>query len=103
MRLAMLAFAGLAIAAGAGHAQDAQVLLQKYDCTLCHASDETKTGPAFVDVAAKYRGNPNGATILAAVVRKGVHGSGPWPMPPLPQVPPDDAKRMVDYILALGK
>jgi len=103
VKLVALTFAtGLAMA-GAAQAEDPQALLRKYDCTICHANDEAKTGPAFVDTAAKYRGNPQAAATLAAVVRKGAHGGGPWPMPPSPQVPAADARKIARYILALRK
>lgn len=91
------------MAAASARAQDAPALMKRYDCYICHADDQTKTGPAFTDVAAKYRGDSKAAAKLTAVVRKGRHGSGPWPMPPLPQVPNADAAKMVDYILSLGK
>jgi hypothetical protein len=53
-----LALAALMSAAGAAHAQAPQVPLQQYKCYSCHADDEAKTGPAYVDVADKFRGNP---------------------------------------------
>jgi cytochrome c len=98
-----LTLAAVMFVAGVAHAQvqDVPSLLQKYGCSSCHADDERITGPAFLDVAIKYRGNPKAPAILAAVVRKGVHGGGPWPMPPSPQVTDGDAARIVQYILAL--
>jgi|APFre7841882630_1041343.scaffolds.fasta_scaffold11751_2 cytochrome c len=103
MRLVSLMIAGALLAAQAVQAEDAQVLLQKYDCHLCHARDEAKTGPAYAEIAAKYRDDPKAASALTALVRKGAHGDGPWHMPPLPQVPDADARKMVEYILASGK
>lgn len=88
------------VAAPTALAQDAAALLHKHDCSLCHARDEARTGPAWVEIAQRYRNDPKAATKLAAIVRKGAHGSGPWHMPPLPQVPETDARRMVEYILA---
>jgi cytochrome c len=103
VKLVTLTFAtGLAVA-GAAQAEDPQALLQKYNCTICHANDEAKAGPALVDVAAAYRGKPQAVSTIAAIVRKGVHGSGPWPMPPSPQVPAADARKIAQYILALRK
>jgi cytochrome c len=101
MQLARLILIASSLVAGAADAQDAQDLLRKHDCYICHAERETRTGPAFADIAGKYRNNPHAAAALVAVVRKGAHGSGPWPMPPLPQVPSADATKMVAYILAL--
>jgi cytochrome c len=94
--LAVAAFTG-----GTAHAQEGKALLQRYDCYICHADNEAKTGPAFVDVAARFGRDPKAVATLSAMVRKGAHGSGPWPMPPMPQVPEADARKIVDYILAL--
>ena len=101
MPIAVLILALAAFTAGAAHAQEGKVLLQKYDCYICHADTETKTGPAFVDVAARFRRDPKAVATLAAMVKKGAHGSGPWRMPPMPQVPDADARKIVDYILTL--
>jgi cytochrome c len=88
-------------AAGQARAEDPRALLQKYKCYVCHADAKTKTGPAFVDVAARYRGDPRAPAALAAAVKDGAHGAGPWHMPPHPEVTDADAKRMVRYILSL--
>ena len=101
MKFTALALTTGILACPVAHAADVQSLLQAYNCAICHADRDTKTGPAFVDVAAKYRGNPQAVSILVAVIRKGVHGEGPWPMPPLPEVSPADAKRIAEYILSL--
>jgi cytochrome c551/c552 len=101
MQLASLIVVAASLAVATARAQDAPALLRKYDCYFCHADREAKTGPAFVDVAAKYRGDPHAAATLVALVRKGAHGSGPWPMPPMPQVPSADARRIVAYVLAM--
>jgi cytochrome c len=82
-------------------AQGPQVLLQYYKCNVCHAERETRTGPAYVDVAARYRGDPKAAAMLTATVRQGAHGAGPWHMPPHPEVSAADARAMVRYILSL--
>lgn len=99
-RVYMVLFAIMS-AIGVARAQAPQVLLQQHKCYTCHADDETKTGPAYVDVAAKYRGNPQAVAIVAAVVRKGARGGGPWHMPPHPEISDADAKKMVRYILSL--
>jgi cytochrome c len=92
--------AGLLVASIA-QAQEPQALLQKHNCTICHATEEAGAGPAIVDIAEKYKGNPKAAAILRAAVKNGKHGSGPWHMPPFPDVPDDDAEKMVRYILSL--
>jgi cytochrome c551/c552 len=73
----------------------------KYGCTACHAVDKKVVGPAFKDVAAKYRGKDVAAQ-LAQKVKDG--GAGVWgqvPMPPNPQVPDPDLQALIKWILAL--
>ena len=82
-------------------AQAPQALLQQYKCYICHADFEAKAGPAYIDVATKYRGNPKAVSIVAAMIRKGVRGNAPWHMPPHPEVSDADAKIMARYILSL--
>jgi len=102
MNLVSLVFAAVMATVGVATAQAPETLLQYYKCYICHADNETKTGPAYADVAAKYGGNPRAVTIVAAIVRKGAHGSGPWHMPPHPEVSDADARKMARYILSLG-
>jgi cytochrome c len=87
--------------AGVVRAQAPQVLLEQYKCYTCHADAESKTGPAYIDVATRYRDNPQAVAMLIAKIKKGAHGSGPWHMPPHPEVSDGDAKKMVQYILSL--
>ena len=72
----------------------------KYGCTACHAVDHTVVGPAFKDVAAKYRGK-DVEEQLAQKVRNG--GAGVWgqvPMTPNPQVPDEDLHALVKWVLS---
>ncbi|MBI5278156.1 MAG: c-type cytochrome [Burkholderiales bacterium] len=50
---------GLAAASAAHAAPDAdqaQALMKKNDCLKCHAVDKKKSGPAFKEIAKKYKG-----------------------------------------------
>jgi cytochrome c len=99
----VLAVVGLA-ATGAASAQSGQDLLQKSGCTACHQNDKKVVGPAYTEVAAKYKGDAGAAAKLAGKVKSG--GSGVWgpvPMPPHPQVSDADIKTMITYILSLKK
>jgi cytochrome c len=72
------------------------------NCMACHAIDRKLVGPAYKDVAAKYAGQKDAADKLAAKVMKG--GSGVWgpvPMPANTQVSPDEAKKLVAWVLSL--
>ena len=67
--MAMVLGAGLGWWTGAG-AQDvaqAEALLKKSGCMKCHAVSAKKEGPSFKDVAAKYKGKPDG---VAAVTKQ---------------------------------
>ena len=103
MTLISLALSAAMSNAGIAAAETPQVLLQQYRCYICHSDDEPRTGPAYADVAAKYRGNSQAVAILAVTVRKGARGGGPWHMPPHPEVSDADAKTMVRYILSLKR
>lgn len=103
MKLVWLAVATTVAWIGAARAQAPQILFQQYKCYVCHTDDEYKTGPAYVDVATRYRGNPRAVAILTAAIRKSGHGSGPWHMPPHPEVSGADAGKMARYILSLKK
>jgi len=98
--VASMILAGIVSAAGAAGVE-APATLEQYKCYLCHADKEAKTGPAFVDIAVRYKGNAQAIAILAASVRKGRHGDGPWHMPPHPEISEADARAMVRYILSL--
>jgi cytochrome c len=100
-RYVLLAAAAL-FAAGAAHAQSAEDLLKKHGCTACHSTDKKLVGPAYKEVANKYKGDAKAHAALEAKVKKG--GAGVWgqvPMPPNPQVPDADIKTMITYVLAL--
>ena len=76
-------------------------LLNGNACLGCHTTEKQLVGPAFRDVAAKYRGDPAAAARLAQKVKAG--GQGVWgqvPMPPNPGLSDADAKLLIDWVLA---
>ena len=83
-------------------AQADEAMAKKYNCTACHQLDKKVVGPAYKDVAKKYKGQADAAAKLAEKVKKG--GSGVWgpvPMPPNPAVPDADIQKLVAWILAM--
>jgi len=97
----VLATAGL-LASGAVLADAGEDLIKKSGCSACHANDKKVVGPAYKDVAAKYKGDKAAPAKLMEKVKKG--GSGVWgpvPMPPNPNVSDADLKTIITYILAL--
>jgi cytochrome c len=54
--LLVVAVAG-ALAAGASQAQSGMEVLKTKGCLGCHDFEKKKVGPAYKDIAAKYKGN----------------------------------------------
>ena len=102
--VAVLVAAGLFGGAAANAAVDAakaKQLAQKYNCLACHAEDKKLVGPAYKEVAKKYKGDAGAEGKLVAKVKAG--GGGVWgsiPMPPN-NVPEADIKTMVGWILSM--
>ena len=95
-----LAFAA-AFAATPAREQNVDDLLKKHACLSCHAVDKKLVGPAYKEVAAKYRTQKDAQKLLVEKVKKG--GVGAWgqvPMPPNAAVPDADLNAMVKWILA---
>ena len=82
-------------------------LAKKSGCLACHSVEKKVVGPAWKDVAAKYKGNAGAKEDLIAKVKKG--GKGNWtkvtggaPMPPYsPRVKDEDIAKLVDFVLGL--
>jgi cytochrome c len=97
-------FSASAIAAAlmlAGAAQAQEKLAQASGCMTCHATDKKVIGPAYKDVANKYRGDKNAPAMLFEKVKKG--GKGNWgdiPMPPNAHVKDEDIKSLVAWVLS---
>jgi len=100
---AALAAAALATIAIPATAADESALAGKSGCLACHAVDKKIVGPAYKDVAAKYKGDKGAEAKLVEKVKKG--GQGVWgdiPMPPnSPMVKDEDIKKLVAWILSL--
>jgi sulfite dehydrogenase len=81
---------------------DAQQIAMKYGCLGCHNPSMKIVGPAYRDIAAKYKTDPQALAKIDEQIHKG--GSGKWGpiiMPPFPQVTATETKVLVDWILGL--
>lgn len=99
-----LLIAGNAIAADAPATTAMPPLAEKHSCTSCHAIDERVVGPAWRDVAKKYREDPNAAEKLQSKVSNG--GRGVWGTMPMPANDPgktkqEDIRALIRFILKL--
>lgn len=100
---ALFAVATCAIAASA-QAADGEAIVKKARCVACHAVDTKRVGPAYKEVAAKYKGDAKAPGVLFEKVRHG--GSGNWGnVPMIPhgedKISNDDLNEAVKWILSL--
>lgn len=79
-----------------------EALAKSKNCLACHTVDNKILGPAFKDIAAKYKGDDGAVAALSDKVKNG--GSGAWgniPMPPNAAVSDVDIETLVNWILSL--
>ena len=100
--LLSLGVVGALTMAGAAQAQaqDAAKLAGEKGCLACHAVDKKVVGPAYKDVAAKYKGDKTAEAKLVKKVIAG--GSGVWGQVPMPpnNVSEKDATTLVKWVLS---
>ncbi len=93
-----------ALAAGfvvAAPAQANEELAKKYNCLACHQVDKKSVGPAYKDIAKKYKGQNVEAKLIEKVKKGGAGVWGQVPMAPNPAVPDADLKKLVQWVLSL--
>jgi len=79
-----------------------EALAKSKNCLACHGVANKIVGPAFKDVAAKYKGDGGAIAALTSKVLKG--GGGVWggiPMPPNATTSEAEAETLVKWILSL--
>ena len=100
-RSAAAAFALCSLFAAPLAMASAQLATQS-GCAACHLPDKKLVGPAYKDIAAKYKTRADAIPFLMQRVRKG--GPGNWGQ--IPMVPTDakklpdaDLKKLLEWIL----
>ena len=96
-----------ALPSPASQAMAPEALAKKSGCFECHSIDKNVVGPAYRDVAERYKGKPEARAALIEKVTKG--GKGNWtavthdvPMPPHGRrLSAGDITRLVDWVLSL--
>ena len=101
--VAVAAIAGL-MGSTAAFADAGADLAKAKNCLACHAVDKKVVGPAYKEVAAKYKGDAGAPARLFDKVRSG--GSGVWGQVPMmahpaDKISDDDLKAAIHWILAL--
>jgi cytochrome c len=79
-------------------------LINKSDCRTCHNEQVKTVGPAYVDIAERYKNVPANVERLTKKIIQG--GSGVWGIAAMsahPTLSDDDARSMLTYILGLDE
>lgn len=91
------------VVAGNALAENGEALARKYNCMMCHAVAAKSTGPAFKDIAGKYKTDKGAQARLEMKVRSG--GAGAWGRMPMPatakSVSDGDISAIVQWTLSL--
>jgi cytochrome c len=99
-KLSLIAAAALIALSGTAFAS--QKLAQDKACLSCHQVDKKVVGPAFKDVAKKYKGDAKAEEHILGVIKNGSKGVwGAVPMSKQPQVNDADAGAIAKWILSL--
>ncbi|HYR26495.1 MAG TPA: c-type cytochrome [Aquabacterium sp.] len=102
MKFLPSALAALALTAATAAPAFANLeLAQKKACLACHSVDNKVVGPAYKDVAKKYKGDKGAEAKLAEKIKKG--GVGVWGQIPMPanNVTDAEAKQLAAWVLSL--
>jgi cytochrome c len=96
MKRALPLLFALTLGATVAYAADAPDLLKAKGCLGCHDMEKKKMGPAYKDVAAKYKGD---AGASAKIVGELKEGKG-HPVKVGAKATDEEIKTMVDYVLS---
>ena len=84
----------------AGQVQADEALAKAKNCMSCHQIDKKVVGPAYKEVAKKYTAKDE-AALVEKVLKGGKGNWGTVPMPPNASVKPEEAQKLVKWILSL--
>lgn len=100
--IVLLGLAALGLVGPAQAQANVEAAMNKAGCLACHTKDKKLVGPAYKDVAAKYKGQAEVVAKLSEKVRKGGQGVwGPVPMPPTgaDKLSDVDLKAAIEWVL----
>ncbi|MBK7935816.1 MAG: DUF1080 domain-containing protein [Lewinellaceae bacterium] len=79
-------------------------IMAKNDCRTCHNEQAQTVGPSYVQISERYKNTRENVEALVQKVMKG--GSGVWGVAAMsahPDLQPNDATAMVNYVLSLDE
>jgi cytochrome c len=100
MKRLLLPLALAAAFAVPGIASADEALAKKNNCLKCHAVDKKKDGPAYKEVAKKYKGKADAEAKLSEFILKGGK-IGSEEHDPIKSKSADDAKTLAKWILSM--
>ncbi len=101
MKRTLAAALAATLALGAGAALASEQLAQQKGCLACHQVAKRVVGPAYQDVAKKYKADQQAPAKLAESILRGSQGKwGPIPMPPN-KVTEAEAKQLAAWVASL--
>ncbi|MBL8384432.1 MAG: c-type cytochrome [Burkholderiales bacterium] len=101
--LGALAAVFVALAAADRAAADEKLARARH-CFACHQVEKKLVGPAYRDIAARYRNDTGAEARLTRKIREG--GVGDWgvvAMAPNPALTEADARTLARWVLSLGR
>ena len=93
-RILLAAAVSIALAGASGVANAQEALAKSSGCMTCHDVATKKAGPAFKEIAAKYKGQADAAATLETKLT-GAKGH------PAVKASADDVKSLVKWVLAM--
>lgn len=99
----LLLLSSLVLATGAAHAVDEAAAIEiakNNGCLSCHSAKEKIVGPAYSDVADKYRNDKDAVANLVQSIQYGSKGKwGRIPMPAHPNMSAADIKTLAQWVM----
>jgi cytochrome c len=94
MKSMLIGVAAAVALASVGVASAQEDLAKTNGCTNCHATDTKKVGPAFKDIAQKYKGKADAEATLTKEVSEGKGH-------PAVKAKPEDVGKIVKWVLTM--
>lgn len=104
MKSIWLTVPAVAALLAAGTASADLALAKKQGCMACHDLEKKVVGPAWNEIAAKYKGDAHAKATLQESLEKGSRGKwGNVPMPPQARLTAAEREQLAAFVMSLAK